>query len=285
MTDHETFALLMAKQLSEPLVAQEEADLAAHLISCPTCRRTATGMRHDDGLLRAELAVAKVGPRVRLRVLDEAAAHRRFGTRLVLGLAAILLLGGIGVPLIVGARLDSTPPPVATPLRALAPSILPVPSSPPPIAISTPSAIEPELSLPPSGPEGFVAGAYEYGEFPPRRDTVAAHFDGGPAGEWSRRIPSTGAGESFGGPVTCLVISGSDAWIAGPATTATDGTDRAALIYVHDGGPDGRDDAAILWLTPIGQTLATVTTWCENQYIPAGPSRLTSGDVVVDDGH
>ena len=77
------------------------------------------------------------------------------------------------------------------------------------------------------------------------------------------------------------MIDGSTAWMAGPTTTATDGTE-AALIVVHDGGPDGEDDTALMWLTRAGQTLATVTNWCVNKFTPAGPPLpLTEGDVEV----
>ena len=74
MTDHETFVLLAAKQLSEPLSPREEAELAAHLKDCPSCRSIATGMRRDNIRLQAELGAAPVSPRVRARVLDEASA-------------------------------------------------------------------------------------------------------------------------------------------------------------------------------------------------------------------
>ena len=53
--------------------------------------------------------------------------------------------------------------------------------------------------------------------------------------------------------MTCLVIDGHDAWLAGPATTASDGSvDRAAYIHVHDGGPGGNDDSAILRINDPG---------------------------------
>ena len=263
MTDHETFVMLAARQISEPLSAEEAADLEAHMVVCHTCRSTAAGMRRDDIRLRAELGGAKVSPRVRRRVLDEAAGRRRIAPGILLGLAAALVLGAIGVPLIAGSRSALVPSPsVATPPTSVAPALSPLPSG--------------------SGP--FVAGAYTYGDDNSRRDSVAAHFEGEVVGEWSRTLPATGEGESYGGPVTCLVISGSDAWLAGPATLATDGsTDRAALVYVHDGELDGSGDQAMLWLTNPGQTLATVTSWCEDRFIPAPPFDLDTGDVVVRD--
>ena len=114
MTDHETFVLLAAKRISEALSAEEEAALEAHLAVCPTCRSIAAGMRRDDMRLRAELGVAKVSPRVRRRVLDEAAGRRRIDPRIILGLAAALALGVIAVPLIVGARFEGVPSPSVT---------------------------------------------------------------------------------------------------------------------------------------------------------------------------
>lgn len=271
MTEHETFLLLAAQQVGGPLPPDEAARLEAHLASCPSCRSIAAGMRWDDIRLRAELGPATVSPRVRRRVLDEAAGRRYLDPRLILGLAAVLALGAIGVPLLAGSRLSSAPSPSVEPPAAVAPTSSLAPSLSPP---------SPGIASPVAGP--FVAGAYEYGTSPPRSGTVAAHFEGGAVGEWSRTFPNTDAGESYGGPVTCLVISGSDAWLAGPATTAPDGsTDLAALIYVHDGGPDGSGDMAMTWMTQPGQTLATVTTWCQDQFTPASPFDLTSGDVVV----
>ena len=114
---------------------------------------------------------------------------------------------------------------------------------------------------------------------------MAAQFEAGkPAGEWSRISPADGSGNTYAGTITCLVIEGSTAWMAGPTTTATDGT-KAALIVVHDGGPDGEGDTALMWLTRAGQTLTTVTNWCVNQFTPAGPPLpLTDGDIDIEDG-
>ena len=111
MTDHETFVLLAAKQLSEPLSPREEADLEAHLAECPSCRSIATGMRRDNIRLHGELAAATVSPRVRARVLDEANNRRGIDRRLVLGLAAVLLISLLSVPFLVGGRNEATPPP------------------------------------------------------------------------------------------------------------------------------------------------------------------------------
>jgi hypothetical protein len=281
MSDHERFVLLAARQVSEALSAEERDSLEAHLAACPECRSIAAGMRRDDMRLRAELGGVPVAPRVRRRVLDEATGRRRVDARLVLVLAAALVLAAIGVPLIAGGRLAPEPPPVTT----QSPVPAATPSPPPSASEVAPSVVVPSLPPSPTGSEAFVAGAYTYGVSEVRRDTVAAHVDGGPVGEWSRTVPATGAGETFAGSVTCLEISGSEAWMAGPVTMATDGTTGGAMMaYFHDGGPDGEDDAVVLWQSTAGQTLTTMTTWCENHFIPAGPFPLISGDVVVRDG-
>ena len=290
MTDHETFVLLAAKRLSEPLSPSEEAALEAHLADCPECRSIATGMRRDDRRLRDQLEAAVVSPHVRARVLEEASGRRRVDARVVLGIAAVLLIGLLGDPLLVGGRFEATQPPSAvaespTAAPTTSPPASPVPSPSRASQESSPSPPEPAASPSASGSQAYVAGSYVYGTRPPRRDTVAAQFeDGKPVGEWSRISPADGSGNTYAGTITCLVIDGSTAWMAGPTTRATDGTE-AALIVVHDGGPDGEGDTALMWLTRAGQTLTTVTNWCVNQFTPAGPPLpLTEGDIEVDDG-
>lgn len=278
MTDHESFLLLAAKQLGERLSASEEAELAAHLATCPSCRAMTVAMRRDDILLRGELgSPATVSPRVRRRVLDEASGVRHFDRRLIIALAATLLLASIGIPLIAGGGRSQPSSPVE-------------PSGPPPSIAGVVPFVSASAS--PSGPgtssplsSAFVAGSYVYGDQFKRRDSIAAHVDGTPAGEWSRTIPATGEGNVYGGPITCLVIVGKEAWIAGPATTATDGTkDRAAFIHVVDGGPNGAGDRAFLVLNTQGQTLTTMEEWCRRRLVSSAPYPLVSGDIVVDDG-
>ena len=90
--------------------------------------------------------------------------------------------------------------------------------------------------------------------------------------------------QSYGGPITCMVVDGKDAWLAGPATTATDGrSDLAILFRYHDGGPNGDGDRALGYLSNPGQTLKTMQTWCETRYTPTSPNALTSGDVLVEE--
>ena len=282
MTDHESFLLLAAKQLSEPLTSSEEAALTTHLASCPSCRAMTVAMRRDDILLRGELGVATVSPRVRRRVLDEASGVRRFDRRVIIALAATLLLASIGIPLLAGGRRSeaTSQPPATQPVAQVSPLNS---ESPSPVGSQSPSSSASASPSPGNGP--FVTGAYVYGEGVPRRDTVAAHFEGAPVGEWSRMIPATGVGNSYGGPITCLVIDGKDAWIAGRATTATDGTkNRSVFIHVYDGGRGGTADRAFLVLNTQGQTLATMEEWCRRKFVPADPYPLTSGEIVVDDG-
>ena len=284
MTDHETFVLLAAKQLSEPLSPREEAELDAHLMACTSCRSIATGMRRDNIRLQGELGATTVSPQVRARVLDEASGRRPIDARLLLGLAAVLSLAVLAVPLLGGGQTEATPPPsVVAQASSVPPTRSPVPSPSEP-APSTPGP-SPSTAPPQPGSGAYVAGSYVYGTRPPRRDTVAAEFVGGePSGEWSRISPADGSGNTYSGTITCLVIDGSTAWMAGPTTSATDGTE-AALLVLHDGGPNGEGDTALMWLTRAGQTLTTVTNWCLNKYTPAGPPLpLTEGDIVVEDG-
>ena len=149
MTDHESFVLLAAKQLSEPLSSVEEDELAAHLAECPRCRSIAAGMRRDNNRLQAELGAAPVSPRVRARVLDETTGRRRIDSRLLLGLAAVLLLGVVGVPFIVGGRAETTPPPST---RAELPTLRLTPSPSPSSFAPSPSPASPVLSPSPSQP-------------------------------------------------------------------------------------------------------------------------------------
>ena len=276
MNDHETFLLLAAKSLSEPLTREDEAQLEAHIATCPDCRSIVAGMRRDDMRLHSALKPIPVAPRVRERVLAEAGGGRRLaGGRLALLLAAALTLGVIGVPLIAGGshgpaaseRPSSSIASVPSPTVSLSPSV--APSPPPPSAAALPT-----------GPGPLVNANYTYFN---RIDSVAARLkDGKPLGEWWRQTEVSGKTESYGGPVTCLVIEGPDAWVAGPATTATDGRkDLAILFRLHDGGANG-DDSARGYLTNPGQTLTTMQTWCETRYTPADLTPLTSGDVSIE---
>ena len=284
--DHERFLLLAAKRIREPLTREEEADLEAHLSACPSCRTIAAGMRRDDIRLRAALTPVPVSPRVRERVMAEASGSGRRMTRMMPLLAAAIALALVGLPLVTGALREpagSAPPPsdaVVSPSPSVAqsPSVEPTPSVAPSPSVETPP-VSPSTTVPPgSGP--FVNGNYKYGI---RTDAVAARLvDGSPVGEWWRETTVRGRLERYAGPITCLIIRGKDAWLAGPATSATDGRDDLAMFFrLHDGGPSGNGDQAIGYLSNPGQTLTTMTQWCETRYTPAGPFDITSGDVVV----
>jgi hypothetical protein len=276
MNDHESFLLLAAKSLAEPLDPAEESQLEVHLASCPDCRTIMAGMRRDDMRLHAALTPVPVAPRVRERVLAEASGGRRAAAgRIALLLAAALAIGVIGVPLLAGG--SRGPAASELPSRFIASITSP--------ALSTAASVEPSPPPPsaaavPTGPGPLVNANYTYLN---RIDSVAARLkDGKPVGEWWRQTEVAGKTESYGGPVTCLVIKGADAWVAGPATTATDGRkDLAILFHLHDGGANGNDSARG-YLTNPGQTLTTMQTWCETQYTPAELTPLTTGDVSVE---
>jgi hypothetical protein len=187
------------------------------------------------------------------------------------------------VPLIAGGGRSQTSSPMPTvessPSVAVnSPAALPSPS---PFASASAAPSPPSQS---PGRLWSVDGAFDWGKAPPKRDTVAAHLEEGrPVGEWSHKVPAVAPSEFYGGPITCLVVDGGDAWLAGPATTATDGTQgRAAFIHVHDGGPDGAD-RVVVHLTAEGQTITTMEQWCMRRFIPSGPFPVTSGNVTVVD--
>jgi hypothetical protein len=233
-----------------------------------------------------------VSPRVRRRVMEEAAGKRHIDWRLTLALAATLLLGAVSVPLLAGAlRPQPSNPPVSLIAEAppsatstppsSAPSSSPDPSTRP-SAEPTPIPSDP---VTPTPSVGFVAAVYTLGSPIDRHDTIAAHFDpdGVATGEWSRRRTTTGKPEIFRGPVTCLVIDGNEAWLAGPAEASDDPAIKAAFIHVRDGGPDGKGDRALLRLNNPGETLTTFEFLCQSKFVPAAPVGISSGDVQVGD--
>ena len=95
-------------------------------------------------------------------------------------------------------------------------------------------------------------------------------------------MPATGVSKKWNGTITCLVIDGADAWIAGAVTDSTDGVNRAIFIRVHDGGPKGNGDRVTMWLNDHGETLPLLEGWCRERFTPGPTYPLTSGDIVVD---
>ena len=130
-----------------------------------------------------------------------------------------------------------------------------------------------------------VSGAYSYTVAPgsTRRDSVAARAGDPPDGTWSRTVPEN---ERFlGGPITCLVVDGREAWLAGPVDEAAEGaTGAAAFLYVRDAGEDGAGDLALTWIADPGQSLETMETWFRNRFIPADPYPLDDGDIEIRTG-
>ena len=147
MNDHETYLLLAAKRMTEPLTHDEETELEHHLASCPDCRAIAAGMRRDDVRLRAVLAAPiPVAPRVRERVLAEASGSRRSRWPVTLLLAAALALALMAAPLIAGRFREpaaSESPSAST--AAVEPSVRPSPaaSNAPSDTSGSPSAVSP----------------------------------------------------------------------------------------------------------------------------------------------
>ena len=113
MTDHETFVLLAAKQLSEPLSSAEEDELAAHLAECrrmsiDRCRH-ATRQRSVAGRAGRRNGLA-ARSRSRARRGDRPAAHRRAPRARPRGGP---VLGVLAIPFFAGGRTEATPPPSA----------------------------------------------------------------------------------------------------------------------------------------------------------------------------
>jgi hypothetical protein len=288
MNDHERFLLLAARRIDEPLTSAEEAELDAHLTACPTCRAIVTGMRRDDIRLKAALSPVPVSPRVREIVMAEAAGRPRYRVagRFVLLLAAAIGIAAVGVPLIAGGPGERAPSTAPTPDQARVPTPSPSPIAPSPV-------ISPTLSVSPStapsvtaslGVSGSVNGGFTYSEFEPRRGSITARFvDGKPDGAWTRRAPATGPGTVWSGTITCLVIDGNEAWMAGPVTANSgSGTQEAIFILLRDVGPEGAGDRAMMDLSDQGQSLALLEGWCRDKFRPGAPYIVTDGDIRID---
>ena len=102
-------------------------------------------------------------------------------------------------------------------------------------------------------------------------------------GTWS----SVRLGVHLSGPVTCLRVSGPDAWLAGPITSASqEFPSLAVFAWVHDGGTPGRDgDLAFGWYADLPEGLAQMEALCEamSSDLPgdAGPFAVLEGNVHV----
>jgi len=299
MIDHERFRLLAAKRVGGRLDPDEATELDTHLASCRPCRIEADQLERDHRLLSAALSDAPVAPQVRSAVVAAARGGRRSSPWLLLAAAALLLLALSAAVVFVGTSqpspaIDSSRPPELSPTAPLLPTPSPQPSpSPSPAPSPSPS---PSPDRPSPGPEVSITGEYRYVVVkgrPGRSVTLDVHGTDPVLGSWSLRAAPDGPLQ--GGPVTCLVVKGRDAFMFGPATTG----ERAAFLWVRDGKtPGGADDMAVTWMQdlpgdplPSGlkpQTLEEMEGWCRN----AGQGRpdglklipLASGNLTIRNG-
>jgi hypothetical protein len=124
-------------------------------------------------------------------------------------------------------------------------------------------------------------GLYTYTVFEPGNDRlvmVAATNDGDHVkGVWSlTRLnpPRT----TYSGPVTCLTVSGRDAWLAGPLWQ---GSSVGAFLWIHDGGlPRGAGDQAITWISDLGWTAADMEKLCQHRAKDFSASAMDTYGVV-----
>jgi hypothetical protein len=132
-------------------------------------------------------------------------------------------------------------------------------------------------------PVDRATGTYTYTTTGPRAVTLDAHGTDPARGTWA--VTSGG----IGGPVTCLVVDGADAYVYGPPDA---GGERAAFLWVHDGGSPGTaGDMAVTWVQDLpGEvrhpyTREDMEAWCRNAGagFPAGLYPLDSGNLTVYD--
>ena len=115
---------------------------------------------------------------------------------------------------------------------------------------------------------GVVAGTYTYNalnnpEAPRSLAVFAAEGSASTYGAWAQFDPTTGAVRRTG-RITCLVIAGTEAWMAGPETWRAPGLTASAgnFFYVRDGGsPGAGHDLALTWFGDPGQPLSEMVGW------------------------
>lgn len=121
-----------------------------------------------------------------------------------------------------------------------------------------------------------ATGTYAYtSSSGPKSVSIAAHATAPVKGRWTLTNLNTGAVRD--GVVTCLVVDGADAWIAGSPTSGEFG----AFFYLHDGGEPGTDDLAVTFVQDPGQPFEELQNWCETRYTGIGQYPLDSGNLVV----
>ena len=134
-----------------------------------------------------------------------------------------------------------------------------------------------------AGPAATVIGRYTYAPYAPengRLVMVAATNAGDHVmGVWSLTTlnpPRT----TYSGPVTCLTVSGRDAWLAGPTWQ---GSTVGAFLWIHDGGlPRGAGDLAVTWISDPGWTAADMQKLCQHRATDFSATAMTSYGVTYE---
>jgi len=119
-----------------------------------------------------------------------------------------------------------------------------------------------------------VTGTYSYTSFSgPKTVSLSAHGTTPVKGTWSFR----GGAATIGGPITCLVVDGSEAWLAGPPSVGEDGV----FIYLIDGGSPGTEDLAVTWVQDPDQSFEELQGWCESRFTDVPLFEVDSGNLTV----
>jgi hypothetical protein len=122
-----------------------------------------------------------------------------------------------------------------------------------------------------------VTGSYSYTSFSgPKTVSLSAHGTTPVKGTWSFR----GGAATIGGPITCLVVDGSEAWLAGTQSVGEDGV----FIYLIDGGSPGTEDLAVTWVQDPDQSFDDLQGWCESRFTDVPLFELDSGNLTVRSG-
>jgi hypothetical protein len=112
--------------------------------------------------------------------------------------------------------------------------------------------------------------------------SVTVHASGGAVVGGTYRWTNLLSGTTRTGTITCMVIDGSDAWLAGPETR-TDGVPAAgAFFHFADGGTPGiANDLAVAWIGDPGQSLDELLAWCADQNSDVSLFDIDGGNLTV----
>ncbi len=153
-----------------------------------------------------------------------------------------------------------------------------------------------EVASLPRGPVGgTVTGTYHYWVFDDptpargRQVSVSAIGTDPLQGRWSLTYPETKA--SVSGDVTCVVVDGDQAWVAGRITSMNKNVDpeligEGLFLWVRDGAAAGVPDKAYSWIGDPGQPLAEMEAWCLSKQSNGPPDGWTvdRGNITVRPG-